>query len=322
MKAIKNNKYILPILFLGFGLSIGFFVSIFFFDYQTADSSIQNISDAPFIIEKSGNYVLTNNLSCTDDSAQACIQIDADNVILDLNGFKISCTTESLDRKMYGIWAENQHHITIKNGEVEGFFYGIYFQDISRDGKYQPEYGSNTVIKMTLSKNTFRGIRVEGLSNTVVDNIVADTHGTTVFEDAFAIGIESIGDNCLIENNRVFETYATDNGESVGISLSALGTSQINNNFIFNRNPPVYDSWGIWASGVTGPYIYNNKIVGYKHGIGLYTDAHGIFDNNLIYGADVPVDLSTTTMIDGGNNHAISEYGDEFSYIYVNSNEE
>ena len=310
-----NNRYLLLSVTFIFLVVILLFTLIMGWN-ERQELRAYTISRVPYVIKQSGNYALDRNLICSG-SEVACIEIKADYVTLDLNGFKLGCSSQEPGRNTYGIYAKNQSYITIRNGMVEGFFYGVYFEDISRDGKYQPENGWHTVEKIVARKNTFRGIRMEGLCNTALNNIVASTGGTRYYKDAFAIGIESIGSNALIKHNRVFETYGTDNGEAVGISLTGTGdASWVSENLISNTEPPANDSWGIWASGDTGPFIINNTIYGYKHGLGLASEAHGLFEGNLIYGAEVPA-VVRAPVVDGGNNRAIMEFGKNFSEFYV-----
>jgi len=263
------------------------------------------ISHVPYIITQSGNYVLGGNLTC-NDSKGTCIEIQADHVTLNLLGYTLRSSSSDLNRSIYGIYAKDRSHITITNGMVEGFFYGIYLEDVSREGRYAPEYGWHTIKDIVTRKNTFRGIRVEGLCNTVTNNIVSYTGGTVFYKDAFAIGIESIGSNAYIIDNRVFETYATANGEAVGISFTGTGDALLaRGNMIVNTKHPTYDSWGIWASGDTGVFVTGNRIYGYNHGLGLAYDSHGSYDGNLVYGAKDPYRIYTPEIIDGGNNQDI-----------------
>jgi hypothetical protein len=265
------------------------------------------ITYVPYVIEQSGNYILGVNLTCNGSSGN-CIEIKADHVTLDLKGYKLSSSSTELDRSIHGIYAKDRLHITIKNGMVDGFFFGILLQDKSKDGIYMPEFGWHTVENIVAMHNTFRGIRVEGLCNIVKNNRVAYTGGTTVFKDAFPMGIESVGSNALIVDNQVFETYATEGiGEAVGIDLLPGGDmNQLRGNLIANSKPPLIDSWGVWVSTNTWDLISDNIIYGYKHGMGLESDASGFYENNLIIGAEVPLVYSSPQWVDGGNNRIIN----------------
>lgn len=74
----------------------------------------------PITINESGSYVLTSNLIVATGNA---ININADNVTLDLNGHGIYGPGTGTGK---GISAVNRYNITIKNGIVRGFYFGIY----------------------------------------------------------------------------------------------------------------------------------------------------------------------------------------------------
>jgi parallel beta-helix repeat protein len=73
-----------------------------------------------FIISQPGSYYLTGNLGVAKTSG---IQINAEGVTLDLNGFQISRASGS-----GGIGIEildTSHRASVRNGSIQGFFYGI-----------------------------------------------------------------------------------------------------------------------------------------------------------------------------------------------------
>ena len=74
------------------------------------------ISAAPFNITQPGSYYLTGNLSVTSGAA---IDIDADNVTLDLNGFTLSSTHAT--GSGFAIFIDIGHKkIRIRNGHIMG----------------------------------------------------------------------------------------------------------------------------------------------------------------------------------------------------------
>src|SRR5450759_2310807 len=88
------------------------------------------ITTLPYIISTQGVYCLTGELSTGITTGNA-ITIATNNVVLDLNGFKIGGLSAGLGTTAIGIYANQRQNITIKNGTVRGFCYGIYLSDTS-----------------------------------------------------------------------------------------------------------------------------------------------------------------------------------------------
>jgi hypothetical protein len=77
-------------------------------------------ADSHFRITESGSYYLTGNL-LTSTSGSA-IEVAADHVVIDLNGFQLSCTTDFSGAPVttQGIFADTVN-VVIRNGTVRGF---------------------------------------------------------------------------------------------------------------------------------------------------------------------------------------------------------
>lgn len=71
--------------------------------------------DGQFLISSPGSYYLTNNL--TGVSGKSCIQIDADNVDLDLNGFALI----GVNGAVAGVTAFPHHNLRVHNGSARGW---------------------------------------------------------------------------------------------------------------------------------------------------------------------------------------------------------
>ena len=98
-------------------------------------------SGLPITITNSGSYQLTSNIVSSSTTTNV-IEINADNVTLDLNGFSIIgprtctglnstlvCTNSTMSAD--GIQAQNHSNIVIKNGFVQGFMTAIALSDNS-----------------------------------------------------------------------------------------------------------------------------------------------------------------------------------------------
>src|SRR5215208_38709 len=122
------------------------------------------ITGLPFTITTPGSYVLASNLKSSGHG----ITVAADNVTIDLKGHTIS-GSQAAGNEFYGISSFGHDDITVRNGRVEGFSYGVYlseFVDKATSGA-QLTGGSHLIEDMIITACTFRGIRIEGQDNIV-----------------------------------------------------------------------------------------------------------------------------------------------------------
>jgi Ca2+-binding RTX toxin-like protein len=233
------------------------------------------ISQAGTVIRSAGVYTLDRDLAYSGGSG-AAITIAADNVVIDLNGHRIT-GSGTAGSSAKAIVATNQSNITIRNGSIDGFFYGVELADLSaRTG----QYGHHLVSNVDVSNCTFRGIFVQGPDNVVQNCTIHDIQGTTVYANAFAAGIESFGARARLVNNRVTEVYARDLGEALGISVSDYGVGTVvAGNVIRNSAFDEFRSFGIWVGGgdVTS---YRNTVTNYTYEHGWSSPTKGAFYNN------------------------------------------
>src|SRR5262245_51671341 len=165
------------------------------------------ITTLPAVITVQGIYCFTGHLSTAITSGNA-IDIQTNNVILDLNGFKLGGLAAGLGTTAHGIHASNRQNITIKNGTVRGFFRGIYLEDA---GASQ----GHVIEDIRADQNTFGGIEVRGDGNIIRNNQVVTTGGTTAIgSDAGAIGIQVVGNGPRVLNNDVITVV----GQGEGVS--------------------------------------------------------------------------------------------------------
>lgn len=135
------------------------------------------ISSAPFIINASGSYYLTNNLSVSSGDA---ITISVNNVSLNLNGFTISGTAASATGNAIKM-SSGVRNITITNGIINsgvtvsggtysgpGFVSGIGFNGTAP--------ANVRVSNITVSGVLANGIYLD-INGTLVQNCLVDTAG-------------------------------------------------------------------------------------------------------------------------------------------------
>jgi hypothetical protein len=257
----------------------------------------------PFTITLPGDYILASNLS-TDGYG---IIIQASDVNINLNGFSITGSQNS-DNQFYGISSFDQDRISITNGSIIGFQYGIYLSDLVDYASSIDDLsgGAHLVENVVVSDSTFRGIRLEGAENIVRNNSISNIGGSTSYPDAYAFGIESFGRNALISGNTITNIHGagvSDLGEGVGISVTYFGDgSVVSGNIITNPGSEIdanYSSWsaesrstwGIWIGGDVATYNITadgNVIDNFIYGITYKRTVYGEFANNCVTGAVVP----------------------------------
>src|SRR5438093_8537146 len=87
------------------------------------------------------------------------------NVVLDLNSFKLGGLSAGPGTQATGIFASNRQNLTIKNGTIRGFLRGILLID---SGASQ----GHIVEDIRADQNTVIGIQVEGAGTIVRNNQV------------------------------------------------------------------------------------------------------------------------------------------------------
>jgi hypothetical protein len=236
------------------GLFAGAFLALLFFPAlsltgKAAKPHLRVVADCtvitggPYVITEPGHYCLKEDLSIAADG----LAIRARDVSIDLEGF---CLIGPRDPKKinYGIHASSDSsHVTITNGCIRGFFYGLRVDEDSRGRR--ASYIS--VSKVSFEQNLFRGAFIAGENVDFKNNTVVGTGGATAYENAYAIGLELSGDHCIIDANLIGETYGREAGEGVGIAITRAGDDacRVTNNIISNRQSnPLGRTFGIWSS--------------------------------------------------------------------------
>lgn len=216
------------------------------------------IDSLPYTIETSGCFLLRSDLAIKDPQGTA-ILIRTNNVRLDLGGHRITGPSNPMVSGI-GIAGHGVHKVTIENGTISGFLYGVRIE------KRKKRSSENvTVRNLFLVENTFRGAMIDGEVTTIENTVVERTGGSHFFPDAFAIGLDLNGPNCLVSKNLIRETYPVGKGESVGISLGSnvQGCVIQNNELLNSRTDKDMRTFGILSRKESMPTIANNKIVGF-----------------------------------------------------------
>ena len=151
----------------------------------------------PYVIREPGSYILTGNLTVPDENTTA-IQVQADDVTLDLNGFAIQCSDSD--------GASCDQPSTSDNGDgVTGFL-------VTEDFRF--EIFVNTVVR----NGTIRGMGGDGVE--LRSGFVEGVQALGNKRSGILVGEGAVTD-CLAENN--FQT-----GIVIGTGVATINVARLN----------------------------------------------------------------------------------------------
>jgi hypothetical protein len=182
------------------------------------------ITSVPATITTEGIYCLKSHLTSAVPNV-AAITIDADEVVIDLNGFTLGGLGRP-ESTAIGISVLGHMNTTIKNGTVRGFNIGIFIGNT---------LGSISLVEeIRAEQNRFAGIEIAGRQTraTIRNNHIVATAGTS---NATGIRVTTTGDlsSVRVINNDVIDTSAT-NGRPIGIHVEGCCTVAEGNRIINN----------------------------------------------------------------------------------------
>jgi hypothetical protein len=237
---------------------------------ETTDCSV--IRSVPHTIDRSGVYCLARDLRSGSTSGIA-ITVNADDVVLDLNGHVLDGLPAGTATEAVGIASFARRNITVRNGIVRGFWVGIALDcelGIPMCSPVNPSQG-HVVEDIRADRNTLSGISVWGHGTIVRNNLVVKTGGTTAIPNASAYGIRINGFGNRVIDNDVHGVTAQGTGESRGI-------------LFFNA---------------TDALVMGNRITDAQIGIDLASTT-GQYRDNITSGVAIPYSGTGTN---AGNNH-------------------
>jgi nitrous oxidase accessory protein NosD len=228
---------------------------------QSETTECTVISSLPYVISTQGNYCLKGHLATGMTSGNA-ITINTNNVVIDLNGYKLGGLGAGHSTTADGIYAYQRQNITIRNGTVRGFYKGIYIEDT---GSYSTSQ-AHLVEDIRADMNTAVGIDVRGRGNMIRNNQVVDT-GESIPADT-ALGISIMGPGNRVINNDVYETVAGGSHAAFGIYFFTADGGVVEKNRIGNATlPSSGTSNGINIYSSNNVLITNNRITTMDSGI-------------------------------------------------------
>lgn len=217
------------------------------------------ISSLPFQITLPGSYYLTKSFmfAGTDHG----ITISSSDVVLDLNGFSISgsnTTVVTAGVRLNGNSTTPLRNVVVRNGTIDGFYYGVYFFFARNCVVYDVACASQRGIGMIIQNSSGNVLQHVSISNTALngldltgtadDNHIADTSVTATQ----ARGIEFLANG----NGNLFERCVVSSNAKEGLHWTGAGSGNVvrNCSFIGNGLDGIYLS----NAGLTGNRVDSN----------------------------------------------------------------
>jgi len=258
-------------------------------------------------ITSPGEYVLANDI--IDSTASTCIDIQANNVILDCQGHLIDGIDDSSVNN-YGILiyrnSPQETNITIKNCVVTDYEDGIYIYQAS----------NNKVINCTSNSNTANGIFLDSPVDMIGNNLILNCTAR-----------ENVGAGIFISviSNNTIENCDLESNSYGGIGIKNSGNNSIKNCYVFipstiapiagidldSANNNTIDNLTIIYESSSSPGIYIR-----------YGSSYNVVNNTYINSANDGIRIENDVNSDNYNviqNTKISFAGDNGIYIYYSS---
>ncbi len=265
------------------------------FGYSSLKAETTNctaITSLPYTITTQGVYCFTGNLSTAITSGKA-ITINVNNVTIDMNGYKLGGLAGGSDTNATGIYAYQYRNITIRNGTIRGFRFGIDIYDAFPPTNSQGHLISNILAE----KNTTVGIQVRGSGVMIRGNRIVDTGGSTLGGLVYGINVSGPGNSVL--DNQIVTTKTASAGNSFGIHAGNADNSMISDNRLSEVVSETGTSFGINIVASNDVIVRNNMISVADNGIN-YAFSTGLYGDNYTSGVTTPFTGGTAA---GGTNY-------------------
>ena len=213
------------------------------------------ITSLPTVITTQGVYCLKGNLATGITTGNA-IDIKTNNVTIDFNNFKLGGLAAGANTEAIGVYANARQNITLRNGNIRGFQYGIHLNDSNNTNN-----GGHVVENNRLDKNTYIAMWIRGSNNIIRGNQVNSTGIANNLETS-AYGIVASGPGVKVLNNVVDDTQGT-GGSAFGIyTLFSHGASIIMQNSVSRtEHSGTSGSYGITQASSARVLIKDNVVI-------------------------------------------------------------
>jgi hypothetical protein len=250
------------------------------------------IASIPAVLSTQGSYCLSKDLSTVMTEGVA-VQIAANNVTLDCNGYKLGNLGGGAASTAIAIQSTDRQNTVVRNCGIRGFLAGIELLTFSN-----PYPRGHLVERNRLDGVLAEGITVFGDASTVRDNVVADTGGGAGGGQAIGIRVEGGVD---VIGNVVDGVVASGEDNAYGIYTLTNARAEFADNRVRNIVSPV-QAYGIHAELFSDALIVRGNTVAdpaETGGVGIDCNlGNNIAMRNEVSGFTTPID----ECMDGGGN--------------------
>lgn len=226
-------------------------------------------------ISRAGQYCLSEDLVVKRDVG---IRILASNVVLDLQGYTVRYDGDVRQAEAFGIFAQGENQVTIRNGTISGWWYGVHA--LSVDGITLSDLNIVNIAYIGLSAANTRNLVISG-------NKLSDFRHDIVREKSpYVIGMNIKSEGCLITDNVFDDRFGEFNElerevETVHILMPAGVTTDC----VIARNQikadrVSYKTYGIWVGRNVDVYIKDNEIENHRYSITIDSGARSVVASN------------------------------------------
>lgn len=211
---------------------------------EAHDTCAGFIDAVPTVITTQGLWCLRRDVSTSIASGRA-VDIQANNVAIDCNDFKIGGLAAGPASMAIGIHANGRQNITVRNCGVRGFRMGMSITG-----------GAGHLVEDNrLDGNLYVGLNVTGENALVRRNRVYDTGGATAAPPSETYGIYAAGD---VIDNIVDGVRAVNGDNAIGIRVNRPGDTARGN--IVRNLVPNASGAATGVAGVANAVLLDNVI--------------------------------------------------------------
>ena len=216
-----------------------------------------------YTISESGSYYLTGDRLCSGTG----IQVEADNVTIDLMGYRLMGSGADS-----GVLMNASSSVEVRNGIISGFNIGVYSSSSNNKG--------NRVIGIRVMENIQQGISLGSEYNIIKDCTVVSngTSCNSVVYGIFTSAGSMVSGNTVSNNGQ----YAS----SVVYGIYAQSGSTLDNNVVCDNGrsagSTVYGLYTLVACMVVNNVVYGNGYLCHSNVYGIYSGIGGMVRSNTV----------------------------------------